>query len=76
MNPLVGFRSFTNLIQWFPDMILRNPDWSAIFAPTGRFLQEGETIHRTNYSRTLAAIAEKGVQAFYSVSSAIWVTLL
>ena len=46
-------------------MMLNEPDWSAIFAPTGRLLREGETIHRTNLSRTLYTIAEEGAGAFY-----------
>ncbi len=49
--------------------MLNNPDWSAIFAPNGRFLKEGETIHRTNLSRTLNMIAEQGADAFYKVCS-------
>lgn len=47
--------------------MLNNPDWSAIFAPNGRFLQEGERIRRTNLSRTLSMIAEHGADAFYKV---------
>lgn len=68
----VGFRPklpsqiLINLIeQWYPDTMLYNPDWSAVFAPHGRLLREGELIHRTNYSRTLAAIASHGADAFY-----------
>ncbi|CAK5268338.1 unnamed protein product [Mycena citricolor] len=53
-------------ITWFPDVMLSNPDWSAIFAPNGRFLEEGETIRRTNYSQTLAAIAAEGPDALYN----------
>jgi len=30
-------------------------------------LLEGETIRRTNYSRTLSAIASEGPEAFYKV---------
>jgi gamma-glutamyltranspeptidase / glutathione hydrolase / leukotriene-C4 hydrolase len=55
------------LIQWFPDLMLNNPDWSAIFAPQGRFLREGEIIRRTNLSRTLASIAQEGADALYQV---------
>lgn len=47
--------------------MLGNPDWSAVFAPDGAFLREGEVIKRTNYSRTLAAIASEGPDAFYKV---------
>ncbi|KAJ7346605.1 nucleophile aminohydrolase [Mycena albidolilacea] len=52
-------------ITWFPELMLGNPDWSAVFAPRGRFLREGEVIRRTNYSRTLATIASEGPDAFY-----------
>ena len=45
--------------------MLNHPDWKPIFAPEGRLLQPGETIRRTNLSRTLATIAEEGPQAFY-----------
>ena len=53
--------------QWFRDLMLGDDDWKAIFAPHGRLLREGEIIRRTNYSRTLSAIAEQGAEAFYSV---------
>ncbi|KAF9478610.1 gamma-glutamyltranspeptidase [Pholiota conissans] len=53
-------------IPWYPDLMLKNPDWSAIFAPDGRFLKEGEKICRTNLSRTLTTIAEEGADAFYT----------
>ena len=49
--------------------MLNNPDWREIFAPRGVFLREGELIRRTNYSRTLAAVATGGAEAFYSVRS-------
>jgi len=42
-------------------------DWSDIFAPNGRILQEGETIYRTNLSRTLDIIAREGANGFYQV---------
>jgi gamma-glutamyltranspeptidase/glutathione hydrolase/leukotriene-C4 hydrolase len=53
--------------KWFPELMLGNPDWSAVFAPRGRFLREGEVVRRTNYSRTLATIASEGPDAFYKV---------
>ncbi|KAJ6625664.1 gamma-glutamyltranspeptidase [Mycena sp. CBHHK59/15] len=52
-------------ITWFPDLMLNNPDWSAVFAPGGTFLREGDVIKRTNLSRTLATIASEGPDAFY-----------
>lgn len=53
--------------QWFPSLMLGDPDWSAVFAPRGTFLREGDVIKRTNYSRTLATIASEGPGAFYKV---------
>jgi len=47
--------------------MLSNPDWSAVFAPRGVLLREGELIKRTNYSRTLATIASEGASALYKV---------
>ncbi|TFK44674.1 gamma-glutamyltranspeptidase [Crucibulum laeve] len=52
-------------ITWYPDLMLKNPDWSSIFAPTGRLLREGEVVRRTNLSRTLSIIANEGPGAFY-----------
>lgn len=47
--------------------MLEEPDWSQIFAPNGRLLEEGELIRRTNLSRTLQTIADEGPNAFYTV---------
>ncbi|THH27848.1 hypothetical protein EUX98_g6344 [Antrodiella citrinella] len=52
-------------IQMFAPLMLNSPDWKAIFAPEGRLLQEGELVHRTNYSRTLSVIASQGADGFY-----------
>ncbi|KAI0821628.1 gamma-glutamyltranspeptidase [Trametes gibbosa] len=52
-------------LELFSTLMLNEPDWRAIFAPGGRLLRAGETIRRTNLSRTLAAIAEGGADAFY-----------
>ena len=51
----------------YSKVLLNNPDWSAIFAPEGRLLTAGDTIKRTNLSRTLSYIAEHGPDAFYKV---------
>lgn len=51
----------------------RNRDWSDIFAPDGRILQEGETIRWTNLSRTLDIIAREGAKGFYQVGSLVYV---
>ncbi|KAI0355646.1 gamma-glutamyltranspeptidase [Trametes cingulata] len=52
-------------IEMFAPLMLNHPDWRPIFAPEGRLLKEGQTIRRTNLSRTLAAIADGGADAFY-----------
>lgn len=48
--------------------MLEDPAWSAVFAPHGALLVEGDWIKRTNLSRTLHTIAVEGAQAFYEVS--------
>ncbi|KAJ7462294.1 gamma-glutamyltranspeptidase-domain-containing protein [Mycena galericulata] len=58
-------RELAQRITWYPTLMLGNPDWSAVFAPNGTFLREGEVIMRSNYSRTLATIASEGPDAFY-----------
>ncbi|KAF8441532.1 gamma-glutamyltranspeptidase [Boletus edulis BED1] len=52
-------------IQTYSDLMLHSKDWSAVFAPEGKLLLQGETIQRTNYSRTLDIIANEGPRAFY-----------
>ncbi|KAF5393357.1 hypothetical protein D9757_000549 [Collybiopsis confluens] len=52
-------------IPLFPNLMFNNPDWSAIFAPRGALLKQGDVIHRTNLSRTLSIIATEGPEAFY-----------
>jgi gamma-glutamyltranspeptidase/glutathione hydrolase/leukotriene-C4 hydrolase len=52
-------------LQMFAKLVLPKEDWSTIFAPEGRMLLEGEIIRRTNYSRTLSAIATEGPDVFY-----------
>ncbi|KAG0704532.1 gamma-glutamyltranspeptidase [Suillus ampliporus] len=50
-------------LQMFAPLIFSQEDWRPIFAPEGRMLLEGETIRRTNYSRTLSAIASAGTRS-------------
>lgn len=52
-------------LQMFSPLMLNASDWRAIFAPQGRLLKAGDTIHRTNLSRTLQTIAKEGPGAFY-----------
>ncbi|KAF5386012.1 hypothetical protein D9615_002522 [Tricholomella constricta] len=58
-------RELGRRIPWFPELMLNNPDWSAIFAPNGLLLREGEIIRRTNLSRSLTLIAKDGANAMY-----------
>ncbi|KAF8629660.1 hypothetical protein AX17_005599 [Amanita inopinata Kibby_2008] len=58
-------RELGKRIPLFVDLMLNNSDWSAIFAPNGILLKEGQIIKRTNLSQTLATIAEEGADAFY-----------
>lgn len=57
-------------VQMFAPLMLNHPDWKPIFAPEGHTLKAGETIRRTNLSRTLAAVADGGADAFYTGSIA------
>ncbi|KAJ2915079.1 hypothetical protein MD484_g5335, partial [Candolleomyces efflorescens] len=52
-------------IRRYETLMLKNPDWRAIFAPHGKLLQEGDLIERKNLSRTLEIIANEGPEAFY-----------
>jgi gamma-glutamyltranspeptidase/glutathione hydrolase/leukotriene-C4 hydrolase len=52
-------------LPWFSELMLNNPDWSAVFAPDGRLLKEGEIIRRTKLARTLSVIGEEGPDVFY-----------
>ncbi|KAI0949707.1 hypothetical protein AcW1_009235 [Taiwanofungus camphoratus] len=52
-------------MELFTSLMLENPDWRSIFAPSGSLLKEGEIIRRTNLSRTLATIAAEGAGALY-----------
>jgi gamma-glutamyltranspeptidase / glutathione hydrolase / leukotriene-C4 hydrolase len=54
------------LLQIFSVLLLGNPDFTAIFAPGGFLLREGDIIRRINYSKTLSTIANEGPSAFYN----------
>jgi gamma-glutamyltranspeptidase/glutathione hydrolase/leukotriene-C4 hydrolase len=51
----------------FSNLLLTNPDWSAVFAPHGNLLKEGDIIRRPNLARTLSYIAKQGPGVFYKV---------
>jgi hypothetical protein len=46
--------------------MLKNPTWSAVYAPRGYLLVEGEYIKRTAYGQTLEKIAKHGADVFYT----------
>ncbi|KAF8586715.1 gamma-glutamyltranspeptidase [Ramaria rubella] len=58
-------RELESRIQRHSELMLGNPDWSAIFAPHGYVLRQGDLIRRMNLARTLHTIAEEGAEAFY-----------
>ncbi|KAG8959826.1 hypothetical protein FRC00_001207 [Tulasnella sp. 408] len=59
-------------LKWMGGFMLNSTDWTDVFAPNGTLLQEGDLIRRTNFSRALTTIAEKGaIDGFYSRDS--WV---
>lgn len=49
----------------FGEFMLSSPTWSAVYAPRGAMLVEGDFIQRLNYGKTLEKIAEEGASAFY-----------
>ena len=64
------FLNYSSL-QRFSELLSNEPDWSAIFAPKGTLLREGDYIKQTQLARTLATIASEGPQAFYKVKLCI-----
>ncbi|KAG8888122.1 hypothetical protein FRB99_004156, partial [Tulasnella sp. 403] len=58
-------------LTWLGGFMLTVPEWSAVFAPNGTLLKEGDIVRRPTYAQTLRTIAEQGVDAFYSSSSPI-----
>lgn len=52
----------------FSAWILKEADWSKIFAPDGKMLQVGETLRREAYALTLEKIGREGADVFYKVS--------
>lgn len=54
-----------NSPKLFGEFMLSSPIWSAVYAPRGAMLVEGDFIQRLNYGKTLEKIAEQGASAFY-----------
>ncbi|KAH7922186.1 gamma-glutamyltranspeptidase [Leucogyrophana mollusca] len=70
VNLARGWTVDAELQRWIHDpdfkrLILENPDWSAIFAPGGRILRQGELIKREIFAKTLTAIAAGQDNLFY-----------
>ncbi|KAG6904204.1 hypothetical protein DXG01_011764, partial [Tephrocybe rancida] len=63
-------RELGRRMSLYSQLMLNNPDWSAIFAPNGVLLAENDTIRRANLSKTLSRIADEGSSAFYKGSIA------
>lgn len=55
-------------LKLFGAFMIGKKEWEAIFAPKGRLLVKGQTIKRPAYAQTLRTLAEKGADAFYTVS--------
>ncbi|KAF9365630.1 hypothetical protein BGX34_009165 [Mortierella sp. NVP85] len=53
-------------LQVYKQMMETEPDWSAVFAPHGTVLQEGQRIKRPALATTLETIGREGADAFYA----------
>jgi gamma-glutamyltranspeptidase/glutathione hydrolase len=49
-----------------PELRIQPGAYAAIFEPTGRPLREGEVLKQPRLARTLAALADRGLQDFYT----------
>ncbi|RIB07507.1 nucleophile aminohydrolase [Gigaspora rosea] len=56
-------------LKMFRDVMEQDPALSAIYAPSGKILKEGEIVYRRNFSRTLELISENYTE-FYEGSIA------
>ncbi|WWD22066.1 gamma-glutamyltransferase [Kwoniella shandongensis] len=59
-------RELARRLRVFGAFMLDSPTWSAVYAPRGSLLVEGDFVQRLNYGKTLEIIAEHGADAFYS----------
>ncbi|KAI8906516.1 nucleophile aminohydrolase [Powellomyces hirtus] len=60
VNPILEQR-----INLVPDLMLKNKEFRAVFAPNGKLLKSGDIIKRETYGATLREIGEKGASVFY-----------
>ncbi|WWC59190.1 gamma-glutamyltransferase [Kwoniella dejecticola CBS 10117] len=58
-------RELARRLRVFGQFMLSSPTWSAVYAPRGPLLVEGDFVQRINYGKTLEIIAREGAQAFY-----------
>ncbi|KAF9186920.1 hypothetical protein BGZ51_001231 [Haplosporangium sp. Z 767] len=57
-------------LQLYRELMETKPDWSAVFAPNGTVLREGQWIKREALANTLEKIGKEGADAFYTGSIA------
>ncbi|GMH23779.1 hypothetical protein Nepgr_025622 [Nepenthes gracilis] len=60
VSPYLGHRILSH-----EKMIMNDPGLSRVFAPNGRLLQPGDTCRNQELARSLEAVAEQGLPAFY-----------
>ncbi|KAG9319364.1 hypothetical protein KVV02_005616 [Mortierella alpina] len=53
-------------LQIYKVLMESEPDWSAVFAPNGTVLREGQWIKREALANTLETIGQEGADAFYT----------
>jgi gamma-glutamyltranspeptidase/glutathione hydrolase/leukotriene-C4 hydrolase len=53
-------------LRVYKTMMETEPDWSAVFAPNGTILKEGQWIKREALANTLETIGKEGADAFYT----------
>ncbi|KAG0200299.1 hypothetical protein BGX28_006581 [Mortierella sp. GBA30] len=53
-------------LQVYKTLMESQPDWSAVFAPNGTVLREGQWIKREALANTLEVIGRDGANAFYT----------
>ncbi|WVW78752.1 gamma-glutamyltransferase [Kwoniella bestiolae CBS 10118] len=58
-------RELARRLRLFGQFMLSSPTWSAVYAPRGQLLVEGDFVQRINYGKTLEIIAQEGAKAFY-----------
>jgi gamma-glutamyltranspeptidase/glutathione hydrolase len=54
------------LVEILGDIVTATPECAALFAPEGRLLQAGETLHQPELAEALERLGTEGPQPFYS----------